>query len=107
MLTACLSVIIDNAVKYSPVNSTVEIISKNDGEFVTLIINDSGPGFSEKSKANAFELFLADNLDLHAQGFGLGLATAKKITEIMGGKITLKNRPKKSGASVVLKLPKA
>lgn len=107
LLTSCLSAIIDNAVKYSPVDSKIEIISKAEGQFVNIIVNDNGPGFSEKIKNRAFDLLIADNLSYNTQGLGIGLATAKKITDLMNGDISLHNREEHQGASVILKLPKA
>jgi K+-sensing histidine kinase KdpD len=72
---------------------------------VILQIKDEGPGFSKNAQAKLFELFTADNLDFKTHGFGIGLATAKHIVELMGGSISIKNNDTK-GASVMMAFKK-
>lgn len=52
-------------------------------------IADTGVGISSESLANIFEPFYTTK----AQGIGLGLALAKKFTEVYGGSITVQSRP--------------
>ena len=105
ILTTCFSIIIDNAAKYSPENGNIFIEVRDNDPFYSVEISDEGPGFSSTAFSSLFELFTADNLQYGSHGFGIGLATAKKIVDILGGKITIKNREK--GASVVVHLKKA
>jgi two-component system sensor histidine kinase/response regulator len=100
LMTTCLNLILDNAVKYSPAGASIFISDRDNDKFYSLDISDEGPGFSANAMSSLFELFTADNLEHRTYGFGLGLTTAKKITDLLGGKITIKNKDK--GASVVL-----
>jgi two-component system sensor histidine kinase/response regulator len=102
LLSVCLSLIIDNAVKYSPENGTINIQVEKKQKTIILNISDEGPGFSLASKKQVFELFTADNLQYSTHGFGIGLATAKRIIDLLGGKISIQNN--KIGASVILEL---
>jgi two-component system sensor histidine kinase KdpD len=104
LLSSCISIILDNSIKYSPVNSTITLSCRNNDTFYTLDISDNGPGFSSTALSTLFELFTADNLDHKSHGFGIGLATAKRIMDLLGGKINIRN--KESGASVLLHLKK-
>lgn len=104
LLKNCFTIIMDNAVKYSPVNGTINISGRDNENYFSIDFEDNGPGFSSTAMSNLFELFKADNLEHRSYGFGLGLATAKKIVDLLGGKINIRN--KEHGASVVLHLKK-
>jgi two-component system sensor histidine kinase/response regulator len=105
LITACISIIIDNAIKYSNKNDTIFISANVDVNNVILTIKDQGPGFTKNAQSKLFELFTADNLDYRTYGFGIGLATAKHIMELMDGKISIKNNEVK-GASVMVQFRK-
>jgi len=105
LLAACFTIIIDNAVKYSPMGGTIDISSRDNEKYITIEISDEGPGFSPASMSTVFELFKADNLTHKSHGFGIGLATAKRIVDVLGGKINIRNNEK--GASVIIHLRKA
>lgn len=105
LLSLCLSMIVDNAVKYSPENGNIQIVTENNDQFISVIIIDEGPGFSETAFSRLFDLFTADNLDYRAHGFGMGLATSKRIIDLLGGRIDIKNNETK-GASVNIFLKK-
>lgn len=101
LIKACFSIILDNAVKYSPQKGKIAITGNNYSEKVAITIQDEGPGISETARTSLFELFTADNLKYKAHGFGIGLATAKLIMKLMEGKIGIENNSVK-GASVTL-----
>lgn len=106
LLLSCLSIVIDNAIKYSPNDGRVIVSIKRYHEFIEMIILDEGPGFSQKAQEELFEFFSADNLDHQSHGFGVGLATAKLILNLIKGKIEISNRQPK-GALVCLKFLEA
>ncbi|MBN1599090.1 MAG: hybrid sensor histidine kinase/response regulator [Bacteroidales bacterium] len=105
LLNTCFSIIIDNALKYSPENSDILIESKENKKFISVEVVDKGPGFSSVALSRIFELFTADNLEYSEHGFGIGLATAKRIIDLLGGKINIKNN-NEAGASVIVHLKK-
>lgn len=92
LLHTCLSIVIDNAIKYSPPNGIIEVAIKRNASKVEFILSDKGPGFSEKALEQLFSFFSADNLTQHSYGFGIGLATAKIILDLFGGEISVANR---------------
>jgi two-component system sensor histidine kinase/response regulator len=106
LVTACITIILDNAIKYSKENDIIIISVFTDVNNVTVQIKDEGPGFSKNALAKLFELFTADNLDYKTHGFGIGLATAKHIVELMGGTINIKNNETK-GASVQMQFKRS
>jgi K+-sensing histidine kinase KdpD len=105
LLQSCLTIIIDNAIKYSPDNDVVKIILEKTNDSILVNVIDNGPGFSDKALENLFEFFSADNLDYRSYGFGVGLATAKIIMDIMDGEIKIANKqPNGADVKLVFKL---
>lgn len=76
-------VIFDNAVKFSPENSTVYVTFSEVGDVqqprVRVSIRDEGIGISKEEIPNIFEKFYKSKLRQNAKGTGLGLAIARQI----------------------------
>jgi two-component system, sensor histidine kinase and response regulator len=104
LLSTCVNLILDNAVKFSPENSQITIKTLLSNDKAMLEIIDQGPGFSKKALKNIFELFSTDNFQYKTEGFGIGLATAKLILNAMSGQLRIFNMPG-SGANVQLIFP--
>lgn len=94
--------IIENAIKFSSPETEIIIDENPDDDFLTVSVIDSGPGFEKDILDTLFEMFVADEIMHHKEGFGLGLATAKMIMETHSGRITAENRREK-GAKVHLR----
>jgi signal transduction histidine kinase len=84
-----LSILLDNATKYSPTGFPVEVRVKQINSFINISIKDSGKGISATEIENIFERFV--RFSKHNQGLGLGLPIAKAIIEAHGGKITVES----------------
>ncbi|RQD68876.1 MAG: response regulator [Tindallia sp. MSAO_Bac2] len=78
-------------------------ISKDDQYTLELRVKDTGTGIPESLHAHIFTAFTqADNSSTRAHdGLGLGLSTAKKLAEILGGSITLESSPGKGSTFIV------
>jgi two-component system sensor histidine kinase KdpD len=87
-ITEVLIHLLDNAVKYSPPASSIQITAElRDGEIVTSVA-DHGPGIDDVEQDMIFEKFYRGrNQRMTIQGTGMGLAIAKAIVELHGGKI--------------------
>jgi two-component system phosphate regulon sensor histidine kinase PhoR len=72
--------LINNAVKYSPVNKTVTITSQQVGNYVRVEVIDSGIGLSPDQKDKIFDRFyrVEDKLNM-TSGLGMGLYISKEI----------------------------
>jgi signal transduction histidine kinase len=89
-LSELLVILLDNAIKYSPKNSQIKITAKKGKHETEIKIIDQGRGIEEKDLPHIFERFYrADSARSHQDenGYGLGLAIAKKIIEEHNGKI--------------------
>lgn len=116
VLTLCDSVrmeqvfinILDNAVKFSPAGSVVEVRVSISGEKVEITFSDSGPGISGEKRQRVFDRFYQTgiSLDHKTKGFGLGLSIVKQLVDKHGGTVEARSRRgQKNGAEFVVTLP--
>jgi signal transduction histidine kinase len=108
-LVQLLTVLIENAIKYSPAGSEVHLTGSRHGDEMTVSIHDQGIGIEPKALEHIFERFYrADKARASGDtpGFGLGLSIAKQIADTHNGTITLKSRSG-HGTTAVIKLPAA
>jgi signal transduction histidine kinase len=102
------SILIDNALKYSPAKSVVNVKVSGDKHRAKLVVSNSGEGISPAALPHIFERFYrADSSRTSSKtpGFGLGLALAKQIIDLHDGEITATSHPGKTTTFTVL-LPK-
>jgi two-component system, OmpR family, sensor kinase len=98
--------LIDNALRFAPAGSQIEISAAGTGSDVTIAVADSGPGFPADFLPHAFERFRRPDggRTRAAGGAGLGLAIVEAIARAHGGSAAASNRPA-GGAVVQLRLP--
>ncbi len=85
-----LSVLLDNAMEYSPEGSTVYLEAKRKNKKLHLSVIDEGNGISEKEKTRIFDRFYrTDKSRSDKNHFGLGLSVAKELAQLHGGIITV------------------
>ncbi|MFW6120779.1 MAG: sensor histidine kinase [Petrotogales bacterium] len=100
--------LINNAVKHSPLGSTIAVDAKNNGGWVTVSIMDSGIGMTREQLGHIFdEFYKADKSRRDFSSAGLGLSICKHIVEKHGGKIWAKSPGLGKGTTFYFKLPKA
>lgn len=96
--------LIDNAIRYSPENTSVETHIEKHQNNVVLRIIDYGPGIPKKLQSRVFERFFRV-LGTNAQGSGLGLAIVQQISELHGATIKLSNSTEHSGLTIEIIFP--
>lgn len=84
--------ILDNACKYSPSDSTIEIKGRYVASEVQIEIADQGLGIPPQDLAHVFDKFYRIKRPDTVTGTGLGLSISKGIIEAHGGRITAENR---------------
>ncbi|MDO4991041.1 MAG: HAMP domain-containing sensor histidine kinase [Eubacteriales bacterium] len=84
-----VSILLDNAMKYSPENGTVDLTLERAGRNARLIVKNSTPPMEKGNADRLFERFTREDRSRNSEsgGFGLGLAIAKAVTEAHGGTI--------------------
>ena len=91
LLEQVLSNLVDNAIKFNRVGGAVSLAVRPEGESVVLEVRDTGPGIPAEFHERIFEEFERGPRELHgrAEGTGLGLATARRLVEYLGGSLEL------------------
>jgi len=101
-----LNNLISNAIKYSPPDTVITVrIGLAEGAVVTRV-EDQGPGIPREEQANVFREFRRTSVKTTGgeKSTGLGLAIAKKIVEVHGGRIGLESAPGE-GSTFYFSLP--
>src|SRR5262249_45825954 len=98
--------LLENAVRYTPQGSRIDVSARMVGASAEIRFSDNGPGLPPKSESKIFEPFfrgrsvVADG----QRGMGIGLAICNGLVHAQGGSITAGNRSG-GGAEFVITLP--
>jgi two-component system sensor histidine kinase KdpD len=85
--------LLENAAKYTPEGTPVEICARPGEGFVLVEVADRGPGLPEGEETRIFDKFHRVPRDSAAGGIGLGLTICRGIITAHGGRIWAENRP--------------
>ncbi|MBX4199330.1 HAMP domain-containing histidine kinase [Candidatus Saccharibacteria bacterium] len=98
--------IIDNASKYSPADSMIQITLRASQGYAMIDIKDQGVGIERKDFPKLFQKFsrLPNTSSIEVSGSGLGLYWVKKILQLHGGDISVKSKLG-VGSTFTVKLP--
>jgi heavy metal sensor kinase len=105
-LQRLLTVLLDNAAKYTPAPGTVELHLQLKGELAAIRVSDSGIGIALEDQPKIFDRFYrADKArSRNLEGAGIGLAIAQWIVQQHKGSITVQSSPGK-GSTFLVQLP--
>jgi len=83
--------LVDNAIKYTPVGSHIDIITTGDRDFVEIRVADNGAGVPDSEKEKIFEMFYSGSNPIAdcRRSLGLGLSLCKSIIAAHGGEIVV------------------
>lgn len=102
------TILVDNALKYTPAGGQVRVQVVRNGKHAELTVADTGPGIPAGEQARIFDRFVrADAARTRsAGGAGLGLAIARWVVEAHHGRISVESHPG-AGATFLVRLPLA
>jgi signal transduction histidine kinase len=106
LISKVLSNLIDNAIKYSPENTTVSLISREVENFVEIVIQDQGIGIPQSEMQNLFSRFyrVKNDTTFKVKGTGLGLYLSRYFIEAHCGTIAVESEPNE-GTRFIVRLP--
>jgi two-component system, OmpR family, sensor kinase len=105
LLRRLLVNLLDNAIKYTPVDGAVRIVAARCGPVYRVTVSDSGFGIPVEARARIFERFYRAREDPNDRdGAGLGLPIARWIAEVHGGRVEL-TRSDEQGSTFTVELP--
>ncbi|PQZ85964.1 two-component sensor histidine kinase [Arthrobacter sp. MYb227] len=106
LLMTALRNLIDNAIRYSPEDTTVGVGLRHRDGLIQISVTDQGPGISADEQERIFERFYRVDAARSRQtgGTGLGLSIVKHVVANHGGEITLWSQPGQ-GSTFTVRLP--
>ncbi|RNB87042.1 sensor histidine kinase [Brevibacillus fluminis] len=105
-LQQLMVILLDNALKYTQETGQITVSCKREGNWITIIVSDTGIGISQEELGYVFDRFFrGDKMRSRAEeGTGLGLSIAKWIVEAHDGKIRVESK-EGAGTSFTITLP--
>lgn len=87
--------LVNNAIKYSPAGSHIEIRAFREAEHAVIEVSDDGPGIPDAQKSQVFEMFYTGSKRVadSRRSLGLGLSLCRSIVHAHGGELTLRDNP--------------
>jgi two-component system sensor histidine kinase KdpD len=105
LLDQVLANLLDNAAKYAPKGTRIDIDAAVIGGCAQLRVRDEGEGIPAAAMPRIFDKFYrVHSGDRQRAGTGLGLAICRGFVQAMGGTIDAKNRDDRSGAEFTVRL---
>lgn len=93
LLQEALKQLLDNATKYSPTRSVINVSASETSGVLSVSVRDHGQGLTEIEQSRVFDKFYRGRYDRSAvQGTGIGLSIAKEIMEAHGGRIAVESQ---------------
>ncbi len=85
--------LVNNAIKYTPAGSHIEIHAFREAEHAVIEVSDDGPGIPDAQKAQVFEMFYTGSKRVadSRRSLGLGLSLCRSIVHAHGGELTLRD----------------
>lgn len=96
--------VIDNALRFTACGGTVSIVTRSDGQQVTIDVSDTGVGIPSELVPQALQRFWRRDQAHTTPGFGLGLPIVQKIVDRHSGQLTLQSHGD-CGTIVTIELP--
>lgn len=105
LLQEVLLNLIDNAIKFTPPESPLEIIVVEKNDMILVSVEDYGDGIQFEEVDKLFEKYYRGSKQTSERGLGLGLTICKRIIEAHGGTIWAENRRDGNGAAFRFSIP--
>jgi two-component system OmpR family sensor kinase len=98
--------LIENALKFTSAEDSVEVRALEDGKAIIIEVADTGPGIARDELESVFEELYRGTNARGVDGSGLGLALAHRIVELHGGQIAVRSHQEEPRGTVfTLRLP--
>ncbi|HET9630460.1 MAG TPA: DUF4118 domain-containing protein, partial [Novosphingobium sp.] len=101
----CLINLLDNAAKYSPPGSPIDVLARRLPDGIELAVADIGPGIPDGDEQRIFDSFTRLDMSDRTGGTGLGLAIVKGFADAMGLVVRAGNRRDGPGAELIITMP--
>jgi signal transduction histidine kinase len=99
--------LLNNAAKYTDNGGEISLAAQREGNEAVIRVRDNGIGISPEMRSRLFEMFAQsqDSLSRSRGGLGIGLALARTLVELHGGRIEAHSAGQGRGTEFVVRLP--
>ena len=99
--------LVDNAFNYTPTGGSIELLAEVRDREVTIRVRDTGVGIAVDVLPHIFDMYTqgASSPGADNKGLGLGLALARQLVELHGGRIAAHSEGLKKGSEFIVRLP--
>jgi two-component system sensor histidine kinase QseC len=104
-LASLVGNLLDNAARYAPDGSAIDVVLREERGAVTLEVGDEGPGIPEELRARVFESYFRIP-GATGGGSGLGLAIVREVARAHGARLEIREGRGGKGTAVVVRFPK-
>jgi two-component system sensor histidine kinase KdpD len=104
LLEQVVANLLENAAKYTPPGTSIEVRAAIDDGIFALVVHDEGPGIKRGEEERVFEKFHRSAPEAAPGGAGLGLAICRAVVEAHGGRIAAENSAS-GGATFRVEIP--
>ncbi len=104
ILELSLTNLINNAIKYSPAHTLIDVLVRQKNDSLTIVVKDEGMGIPEREQKYIFNRYFRAENALLDQGTGIGLNIVKSHLESLGGTITFESEEGK-GSTFTITFP--
>jgi signal transduction histidine kinase len=106
VLSLVLRSVLENALRFSPPSSTVDVLLEHVGDVIEILIRDRGPGMSAEFASRAFEPFTQADSSLSREhgGLGIGLYAARKLAKEIDSQVEV-SKTSPDGTEIVIRIP--
>ena len=98
--------LLGNAVKFTPKDGVVRVRASCEEGWVTVAVEDNGPGIDKQQLEHIFEVFEQATSHSSTSGTGLGLAIVQSLMQLLAGTISVSSEPG-SGSTFLVRFPAA
>ncbi len=101
--------LLDNALKYTPEDGTIDLVVEQSGQAVIIRVRDTGIGISPEVIPRVFDLYFQGEpmSGSELKGLGVGLHLVRRLAEMHGGTVTANSAGPGQGAEFIVRLPLA
>lgn len=107
LITQAILNLIDNAIKFSPENTEIQVQVSEREEVIIVTVEDGGRGITDVDKEAIFKKFNRGSGQVNEKGFGLGLSFVHEVVENHAGSISVSDSDRLGGAKFTITLPKS
>jgi two-component system, chemotaxis family, CheB/CheR fusion protein len=108
-ITQVITNLLTNAVKYTPDGGLIHLGVRVEAQFLVIAVRDSGVGLTREAMVRVFDMFtrIESELGRAEGGLGIGLALAKGLVQLHGGRLEVNSTGPGHGSEFLICLPRA